>query len=219
MIRHIFSVHEESLFDCTVRGCDKKFKFLVEIPEHVKNVHPQLPPFKCNVCTNEYSSKAKLNYHMNVHLKPFVCEQCEKKFATKYSMEKHVKSYHKKIRPFKCDQCQKQFFLKGTLKGHVECVHEKKLKFACPNCPRRFYRKFFLERHITNCDFDDVKENIPENLEIPNFDDFFDDYELEHLEFNFETTCNFCGSSFIYNQDNCYPSSCDACWEDINSLH
>src|SRR6266404_1091374 len=74
MIRHIFSVHEESLFDCTVRGCDKKFKFLVEIPEHVKNVHPQLPPFKCNVCTNEYSSKAKLNYHMNVHLKPFVCE-------------------------------------------------------------------------------------------------------------------------------------------------
>ena len=88
-----------------------------------------------NICS--CAKKCNMNRHIKmVHeeKKPFKCELCDKSFFQKVDRKKHVESIHEGKKPFKCELCDKSFSQKGSRKIHVESVHEGKKPFQCEIC-------------------------------------------------------------------------------------
>ena len=53
---------------------------------HVKAVHRQRKPFKCNECTQKFAERNGLKSHVDaVHLKlkPHACDQCDMTFSAR----------------------------------------------------------------------------------------------------------------------------------------
>ena len=55
-------------------------------------VHTKEKSFRCDICQAQFSQKASLKDHQNVHLKKFQCSTCNKAFGRQRYLESHLKS-------------------------------------------------------------------------------------------------------------------------------
>ena len=71
---HKREVHEntEKQFSCNT--CDKQFKNINNLRNHVNLFHNVVKNFKCDICDKAFSQKGVLNAHKNNHSKKKVAE-------------------------------------------------------------------------------------------------------------------------------------------------
>ena len=55
-------------------------------------VHTKDKAFNCDLCSAQFTQKASLKDHYNVHMKTFQCEHCKKSFGRQRYLDNHIKS-------------------------------------------------------------------------------------------------------------------------------
>lgn len=71
-------VHAERDIKCQV--CDMDLKTVAALTRHMNCKHPDVLPFKCNLCEKAFPVENQLNDHINEHMgyKKHKCDLCEK---------------------------------------------------------------------------------------------------------------------------------------------
>lgn len=77
--------------------------------------------------------------HMVIHeeVRPHQCAECPKNFTSRNKLQSHINSVHLKKRDYKCEICGKAFLEKNNLKGHLR-IHKGDRKYKCDLCPKTF---------------------------------------------------------------------------------
>lgn len=117
--RHRDRHHMDNQLEYPCNWCEKRYKVLSILHDHVKRDHFHERKHQCDLCNKSFFKVNDLKYHRRVHLsiKPYVCSTCGKKFS-------HVSHYyrHERIhtgeKPYKCDVCNKRFNQSNALKSH-----------------------------------------------------------------------------------------------------
>ncbi|XP_058457350.1 zinc finger protein 846 isoform X2 [Malaya genurostris] len=111
--------------------------------------HEDIRPHQCEQCPKSFTSRNKLQSHINsVHLKKrdFKCEVCGKAFLEKNNLKGHQR-IHNGDRKYKCDLCPKTFLFAGTLRCH-KLTHTQDKKHECQVCGKLFLMRTTLNKHL-----------------------------------------------------------------------
>ncbi|XP_037816606.1 gastrula zinc finger protein XlCGF57.1-like [Lucilia sericata] len=140
-------MHSERDFKCQV--CDLSLKTMAAVTRHMNCKHPDVLPYKCNICDKAFPVENHLNDHINEHMgyKKHKCDLCEKSFPNTTALKDHVR-VHTGESPFLCPHCGKAFKTGNVLRQHLQRHGEK--KFHCPECPMKFYVKVNLTKHMSS---------------------------------------------------------------------
>lgn len=89
------------------------------------------PRHRCNICSEMFTLKAYLKYHMRKnHLNP--CPLCKKCFEHERIMRKHIMIEHfDKNEPMKCDDCAERFESVHELCVHLRTHRRQRPKWRC----------------------------------------------------------------------------------------
>ena len=93
MINHKKEVMK--LYTCQV--CFNPFYFLRKILEHMEDAHPDIFPYKCDICEQNFSRSEVLRIHKSNHVKNMEvpsCDICSKSFRTNYNLKRHREMFH-----------------------------------------------------------------------------------------------------------------------------
>lgn len=109
---HYGECHKE--FKCTFEGCNKVFKDKSSRKKH--SDRHAAPSFQCQFCASMFKRMIELNQHIkNVHTKlsekkEYTCDVCLKVFYSKHSLDEHS-SLHTGEKKFSCpvEGCGKKF--------------------------------------------------------------------------------------------------------------
>merc|ERR1712106_160779 len=78
-------------------NCTKEFHRFDKLKLHIMT-HGNIKPFKCDICSNGFSRKERLNTHIQkIHLGGkgmFKCIKCADKFDSNASLQDHIKLKH-----------------------------------------------------------------------------------------------------------------------------
>ncbi|XP_058864859.1 zinc finger and BTB domain-containing protein 22-like [Acipenser ruthenus] len=74
--------------------------------------------FMCH-CGKTFTHKSMRDRHVNMHLnlRPFDCPVCTKKFKMKHHLTEHMKT-HTGLKPYNCDTCSKKFMWRDSFMRH-----------------------------------------------------------------------------------------------------
>ena len=88
-------------------------------------------PFRCDEgCKREFSQRSHLNQHVRtVHRqqRPFRCQKCDWAFGKHFDLTSHDMAVHKHKRPHVCAICSRAFAKRSNLYRHQEKLHADKL--------------------------------------------------------------------------------------------
>ncbi|XP_062552762.1 zinc finger protein 62-like [Armigeres subalbatus] len=111
--------------------------------------------FKCPHCDKTYSSKWKLNTHIDEQHRSsnpksqskteLKCPDCPKVYFANWRLNDHIYETHRKI---DCDECGVSFNGWTRARYH-KMKHHTEPKFPCPHCPERYHLKTHLARHVS----------------------------------------------------------------------
>jgi len=108
--------------------------------------------FVCKHCNNYFTSKVKLNKHINTvhpHLNraPYSCDHCELVFNTRQALNKHVSSKHQETKErHECEECGECFQSLQSLHWH-RSKHTGDFAFKCKHCDKGFNNYKLMEEH------------------------------------------------------------------------
>ena len=120
--------------ECSYEGCDYKIDGRVNLENHIRKVHLNLPltrDYVCNICGATYNKKG--------HLKM------------------HISSIHENLRPHKCEHCGKDFSRRQRLKEHIEGIHQGLLKHKCNYCDKAYNNNGSKWNHMKSCSYNPNK--------------------------------------------------------------
>ncbi|CAB3379118.1 Hypothetical predicted protein [Cloeon dipterum] len=151
--------------------CELSFECLGLNQLHWKSCK-QTARFSCKECEKTYSSKRKLNCHVNkVHSKSVIyrCDHCVQiKYYDKNSIMVHMQSKHFP-KTIKCDECERLYSTEYFLKVHknmwhkyvrcAECAQEirrqnmpiHRTSKTCRRCECKFKCSGLFEKHKKSC--------------------------------------------------------------------
>ena len=98
----------------------------------------------CDICSNEFESKAELAEHRKGHA-THACSLCDNKYMTKSELIEHEQIHIQK--KFICVQCTAKFALKRDLNAHT-LNHNKEELMACKECDKQFHERKGLQEHV-----------------------------------------------------------------------
>uniref|UniRef100_A0A7M5UNZ6 C2H2-type domain-containing protein n=1 Tax=Clytia hemisphaerica TaxID=252671 RepID=A0A7M5UNZ6_9CNID len=104
------------------------------------------PAYLCKTCLKYYTSKSRLDRHIQTHTKPYQCKDCGKFFSQQKHLKIHHDNIHKGIKYFKCTECDKGFVTKIRLDAHMRS-HQGIKPFKCQVCGLCFSWKRSLVTH------------------------------------------------------------------------
>ena len=157
---------------CTI--CNKKFKSLTAIFDHMNSVHKdKIQPanitvgpillknidkiFNCFECNNIFKSIDELkihlsNAHKNYKHDEYLCHTCNKYFGSKVAIYDHLNSQiHADSKAFNCAECNKYFNSKAVLNDHIRYLHVfEEIIYNCPECDEKFKSELILNKHLTH---------------------------------------------------------------------
>jgi hypothetical protein len=145
--------------------CNKGFRRLKYLMQHLLDVHGELDRWKCELCTKSYKEERNLRMHValrhNAQVKNFKCRICVKDFLYRFTLNRHMNFQHgsstswfknipavKRVDDvFECETCKKVVKGKFRLHRHMRDVHSAKT-FKCSECSTSFSREEKLTRHM-----------------------------------------------------------------------
>ncbi|OWF49776.1 PR domain zinc finger protein 4-like [Mizuhopecten yessoensis] len=129
--------------------CGKVFVGRLNLRAHQKLLHADVVKRKwnCNMCEQGFTSSAKLNDHMNIHMgiKPHTCQYCGKRFTDQSNLRQHLLT-HTNVKRFSCNQCGNQFRQKIHLQTHM-LIHTGEKNLQCSYCVKKFARESDRKQH------------------------------------------------------------------------
>nr|XP_015834148.1 PREDICTED: zinc finger protein OZF isoform X32 [Tribolium castaneum] len=167
--RHMLQ-HREKKHKCS--SCEKMFRRLSEVKDHVRLCHEDSVLVKCSICN--YTSK------------------------TKASIKAHTIRHHTKEYPFKCDLCDKGFLSKTLVTCHKEKDHEG-LRLICSVCSKMFKNSYHFKLHVArhNPDHVETKYTCKECSKVLGSASSLVKHMKTHIEKG-EYICDVCGKTFKY---------------------
>src|SRR6218665_1927120 len=97
---------------------------------------------RCLECRKVFSSRQKLNKHMELHKlfgSSLHCSRCKHKFTILDSVQEHTcHAYTIEGPQFKCPECEKGFEISLKLKKHMRKVHSVEQHFKCKHCGMQY---------------------------------------------------------------------------------
>ena len=108
---HLVAVHKEGgkapqkVPERKCRYCEKAFKNLNNLKEHILTKHENKRDFHCDKCERSFGTPQTLKTHkLNVHNR-VRCEECGKEFYNSFELKRHKATFHG-IRPEGVHQCK-----------------------------------------------------------------------------------------------------------------
>uniref|UniRef100_A0A6P7GSC4 Zinc finger protein 829-like n=1 Tax=Diabrotica virgifera virgifera TaxID=50390 RepID=A0A6P7GSC4_DIAVI len=106
-------------------------------------IHSGEKPYKCAICSKQFSYLSSLNEHINIHSgeKPYKCKICSKQFTENSNLKVHMR-VHSGEKPHKSEISRNHFTKLNSLKDHMEfvvtsllnrAVNENKNRLLPPN--------------------------------------------------------------------------------------
>ena len=124
---------ELSTHDC--EKCGESFENNVYLVQHIRRVHDENKPNKCDKCDKSFVFKSELKRHQSTHgaVKQFSCDLCGKSFGRKYNLMRHrdAHTYEEHSKP----------------KAKTAKVRDTVKQFSCDICNKSFGRKYQLTKH------------------------------------------------------------------------
>lgn len=149
LIRHLRYRHWNNMQACS--DCNMTFRFLSMLVRHRAKVHNDVSPFKCDQCSEGFTSRSLLLLHAKTHKSPvkrsILCVQCGSEFVDWKSYTSHVSGH--KLDKKECRLCQKKLSSLAELRKHM-CTHVNLLQHKCDKCGRVFRSAKFLSKHLNS---------------------------------------------------------------------
>ncbi|XP_049601453.1 zinc finger protein 33B isoform X3 [Syngnathus scovelli] len=98
-------------------------------------------PYWCDVCKEQFDSKAKLKHH-KCEVAPNKCRLCGKTWASQSALQTHM-VVHTGDKRFVCRFCGQRFAQKGSMRNHLIRTH-----IGCGECGVTYEAKTQLLRHL-----------------------------------------------------------------------
>lgn len=142
------------MFKCTVPTCNKKYRTLDYLKQHILMHNNENRVYLCKICGKTYNSSNSFYYHKKMHgdQRPYVCKYC----GNAYKIYSHLKTHlwrHGNNMPHLCNKCGKGFTRSQVLRKHLES-----------NCGSKKRKKHILEDATAKIEEEeDVNENSNEN--------------------------------------------------------
>lgn len=128
--------------------CRARFRHMMKLVEHLKNLHGIERAFNCDECGKAFRSPMNITRHKLIHTgqKKFACDLCDYVSNQKSNLESHLRR-HRKDYVYKCEKCQKGFFDRADYEEHFN-VHVKDKFYQCEYCKKMYSYKKNLTRHL-----------------------------------------------------------------------
>ncbi|XP_016893220.1 zinc finger protein 502 [Cynoglossus semilaevis] len=105
----------------------------------------------CSVCCLTFSTKFKLQDHMNLHtgVRPYRCAECGKRFSQNRNYRVHLRTHAQTVTErVLCRVCQMTFASKSDLEDHLSTTHLQDEFYECDRCKRVFTCLKMCEAHV-----------------------------------------------------------------------
>ena len=102
-INSTFTHSDTKSFVCS--QCSKAFKSPIQLRRHTNLWHkPKTIICDFDGCGTKFATKRILNIHKQNHINKFLCEwpECENSYTTKMRLQYHM-NIHKGLKPYKCE--------------------------------------------------------------------------------------------------------------------
>jgi hypothetical protein len=96
------------------------------LEKHVKAIHLQLRPYRCEVCEKTFAMKGGLKRHVDsVHLQLQSHQMREKTFTRSDRLKQSMDRVHEEIQPpkYMCEVCEMICTQPHYLKDYIDAVH------------------------------------------------------------------------------------------------
>lgn len=81
-------------FECTVKGCDRKFTIRPDLNDHIRKCHTGERPYLCTICNKRFLTGSVFYQHRLIHRgeRRYGCEECGKRFYRADALKNHLVS-------------------------------------------------------------------------------------------------------------------------------
>ncbi len=154
---HIRNQHtgerEERLQKCD--DCDFQTGDMYALKKHIKSIHSEDRPLKCQFENCSYAGKSSINLRQHIKWshsseKRYKCDVCDYATKERPKLNLHIRAKHsdEERDRLSCNICSKLFKTTCGLRLHVKSVHQNSYIFNCDKCSYKTNVKPRFEGHM-----------------------------------------------------------------------
>lgn len=143
---------DDSDVSCVEDDIGDEEDFCEEEEEEEEEDEKEEGNFPCTSCDLQFTSRFKLQDHMNLHTgaRPYYCSECGKRFSQIHNYRTHLRSHAEakaKAKRYRCRICHRHFEDDSNLQSHLTMNHFENEFYECDRCKRVFVSLSECQRH------------------------------------------------------------------------